>query len=170
MTRRLWPSHRPLIRVPTSPPARRNNAQFGELSEGAHLFLWGARHWMVAMLGRQCVPLSVMRVFELVGEPADFSDVAAVVLLAARDADRPLAIQPPCSPELSADEEALTRAIAAGIDPEVTRERLRALAGCRPTVALVRAAVRLASSFRAAGLAVTAEGPVFQRAENPLRA
>lgn len=148
------PRHHSSARPGAHPSATAAAPGLGDLSEGGHLFIWGVRHWMVALLCRTSVPLSVSRVFDLLGEPAAVSLLASFVLLAARDADRPLVVHPPCSGDLSADETALTLALAAGRDSRVARQRLGELVGCPPSASLIRSAVALATSFRAAGLEV----------------
>jgi hypothetical protein len=124
-----------------------------ELSDGGHLLIWGVRHWMVANLTGAHVPVTVRRVFELLGEPSALPLIAALLLLAARDADRPLVIHPPCAQELSPDEAALACAVAAGANSAEARRRLRCL-GCEASAALLRSLAVLAERFRTQGLAV----------------
>lgn len=124
-----------------------------ELSDGGHLLIWGVRHWMAANLTGSHVPLSVKRVFELFGEPSALPLVAALPLLAARDADRPLVVHPPCAQELSRDEAILARAVAAAANPAEARRRLSCL-GCDASAALLRTLAVLAERFRAQGLEV----------------
>ena len=50
--------------------------------------------------------------------------MVAMVLLAARDADRPLLIHPPCSGKLSIDEETIVRALAAFAEKSFAAARL----------------------------------------------
>jgi hypothetical protein len=124
-----------------------------EWSDGGHLLIWGVRHWMLANATRSAVPPSVQRVFEMLGEPSALSLLTALLLLTARDADRPLVIHPPCSQDLSADEFVLARAVAAGANPTEARRRLRDL-GCDASAALSRSLAALAERFRAHGLTV----------------
>jgi hypothetical protein len=123
-----------------------------DLSDGARLLIWGMRHWMVATVGAAPVPATVRRVFELLGG-SSWPMVAALLLLAARDADRPLVILPPCSPQLSADEDALTRAVSFAGNVGEARSCLR-LCGCNASAALLRALAALAERFRVNGLVV----------------
>lgn len=126
------------------------------MSDGGQLLIWGVRHWMVAMLQRRSVPVSVARSFDGASGANAYASLTAFVLLAARDADRPLAINPPCCQELSADEENIARVLTA-----LTRESspvalgfLRSLIGGEPSAALQRHAKRVADSFAAVGLTV----------------
>jgi hypothetical protein len=124
------------------------------MSEGGQLLIWGLRHRMVAMLQGRPVPLSVARSVDGAGGSDTYAALTAFILLAARDADRPLAINPPCCPELSADEENIARALAA-----LTRKStsaalgaLRALTGREPSAGLHRAASAIAERFSSVGL------------------
>jgi hypothetical protein len=136
-------------------------AVFGRMSEGGQLAIWGMRHWMVATQQGRAVPLSVSRSFESVGGPGIYAALTALLLVAARDADRPLAIFPPCCQELSADEESIARVLT-----ELTRDsstaalpHLRALTGRDPSAALLRHARSVAERFMSVGLRVgVAEG------------
>jgi hypothetical protein len=116
------------------------------------MLIWGMRHWMVATVGRGRVPVTVQRVFELL-DPSSLSLLAVFLLLAARDADRPLVIHPPCSSQLSADENGLARAVALAGDSYAAQRCLAAL-GCAASGALLRTLAALAERFRAGGLAV----------------
>ena len=118
------------------------------------MLIWGMRHWMAAMLQTRPVPASVMRSFETVGGTQAFRSMVAMVLLAARDADRPLLIHPPCSGELSIDEETIARALAAFAEKSFAAARLhlRVLIGGEPSAALERHALIVADCFRSAGL------------------
>jgi hypothetical protein len=127
-----------------------------ELSDGGHLLIWGIRHWMVANRASSYVPVSVRRVFEMLGEPAALPLLAALLLLASRDADRPLVIHPPSSRDLSADEDTLARAVAAGANAAQARRCLDRL-GCDASAALLRSLAGLAERFRSQGLAVAVE-------------
>jgi hypothetical protein len=129
------------------------------MSEGGQLAIWGMRHWMVATLQGRAVPLSVSRSFESVGGPRIYAALTALLLVAARDADRPLAIFPPCCKELSRDEETIARVLMA-----LTRDsthaalaHLRALTGAEPSAALLRHAKSVAERFRSVGLSVGVE-------------
>jgi hypothetical protein len=129
---------------------------FGRMSEGGQLAIWGMRHGMVAMLQGRAVPLSVSRSFDSVGGPRICAALAALLLVAARDADRPLAIFPPCCQELSTDEENLARVLTA-----LTRNssaaalaHLRAPIGGEPSAALLRHARIVAERFKTVGLMV----------------
>jgi hypothetical protein len=129
-------------------------AVFGRMSEGGQLVIWGMRHWMVATLQGRAVPLSVSRSFENLGGPRIYAALTALLLVAARDADRPLAIFPPCCQELSADEEQIARVLTA-----LTRNssatalaHLRTLIGGEPSAALLRQARAVAERFVAIGL------------------
>jgi hypothetical protein len=131
-------------------------AVFGRMSEGGQLAIWGMRHWMVATLQGRSVPLSVSRSFESVGAPRIYAALTALLLVVARDADRPLAIFPPCCQELSADEESIARVLTA-----LTRNstaaaiaHLRSLVGGEPSAALLRHAKSVAERFEAVGLCV----------------
>jgi hypothetical protein len=131
-------------------------AAFSHMTEGGQLLVWGVRHWMVATLQGRCVPLSVQRSFETVGGPRAYPSLTAFVLLVARDADRPLAINPPCCQELSADEENIARVLTALTrDSSVAALRqLRVLLGAEPSAALQRCASAVAERFKAVGLMV----------------
>jgi len=135
---------------------------FTRLTEGGQLLIWAMRQWMVAMLQRRCVPVSVMRSFETVGGARVFRSMTAMVLLAARDADRPLLIHPPCREELSADEERIAEVLAALRRGSITAARVHlcALIDDEPSAALQRHAQIVADCFRCAGLPVGIEGPV----------
>ena len=131
-------------------------AVFGRMSEGAQLAIWGMRHWMVATLQGRAVPLSVSRPFESIGAPRVYAALTALLLVAARDADRPLAIFPPCRQELSSDEESIACVLTA-----LTRDssaaalvHLRTLIGGEPSAALLRHAKSVAERFEAVGLRI----------------
>ena len=124
------------------------------MSEGGQLFLWGLRQWTTAIVCGGRAPVTVGRVLDF-GEPKAFSLIAVFALLAARDADRPLTINPPCAAELSSDEWTLVRALTA----ERACQRgasapLRGLIGANPTESLMRAAAAVTQCFAAAGVAV----------------
>jgi hypothetical protein len=142
-------------------------AVFARLSDGAQLLIWGVRHWMVAMLQGRTVPVSVARSFDEPGGSNAYASLTAFVLLAARDADRPLAINPPCCQELSADEENLTRVVTALTNdaPSAALGRLRSLTGGEPSAALQRHAQLVADRFAAVGLSVGIDETPF-----PIRA
>jgi hypothetical protein len=126
------------------------------MTEGGQLLVWGMRHWMVATLQGRGVPLSVQRSFETVGGPKAYPSLTALVLLVARDADRPLAINPPCCQELSADEESIARVFTALTrnSSAAAMRHLRALLGGEPSAALQRCAAAVAERFKAVGLVV----------------
>jgi hypothetical protein len=128
---------------------------FGALSEGAQLLTWAIRHLMVATLRREPVPISVLRVFESLGGASLARALTAVLLLAARDADRPLVIHPPCCADLSLDEQRLVAAICVD-DGRATRLGWRALLETVPSAALLREAAVVARCLRHAGVAVAA--------------
>jgi len=133
-----------------------NPAALRHLTEGGQLLLWGVRHWMVAMLQLRAVPPSVLRAFEVAGGGKLCEAMSAMLLLAARDADRPLVIFPPCSQELSCDEERLARILAAmtAESPRVAGGHWRALLGAEPSAALSRCARLVAEAFRCSGLRI----------------
>src|SRR5262245_54105080 len=83
---------------------------FSRLSEGGQLLIWSMRHWMVALVRNQRVPDAVLRSLAALGDASLFGAITALVLLASRDADRPLHVFPPCSSELSDDEQRLASA------------------------------------------------------------
>lgn len=126
------------------------------MSEGGQLLIWGVRHWMVAMLETRYVPPSVLRSFEAIGGSRFYRSLTALVLLAARDADRPLKIHPPCCGELSPDEEGIARVLAAltNDSPGAAAVHFRALLGREPSTALHRYAKVIAARFKAAGMTV----------------
>lgn len=114
------------------------DTRFDRLSEGARLLIWGVRHWMVALLSNECVPISVTRRFATTGD-GGFGAIVALTLLAARDADRPLRVFPPCCAELSEDEQRIAYAfdcVRLGSLP-AAREHLQRLIGRRPSCALL---------------------------------
>jgi hypothetical protein len=126
------------------------------MSEGGQLLIWGMRHWMVATLEARRVPLSVLRSFEAIGGARVYRSLTAMLLLAARDADRPLKIHPPCCGELSADEVEIARILAAlSNDTPAAAAHFRALLGREPSAALRRYAKLIAARFKAVGLGVT---------------
>jgi hypothetical protein len=86
-----------------------SEAGFDRLNEGTRLLIWGVRHWMIALLRDECVPKQVTRLFATAGG-SGFGAVVAMTLLAARDADRPLLVFPPCCAHLSDDERRLASA------------------------------------------------------------
>jgi hypothetical protein len=132
------------------------------MSEGGQLALWGMRHLMLALLQCRPLPLSVLRAFDVVGGARSSRALAALLLLIARDADRPLQIHPPCCRELSADEESIAAVLTAvtggglGLGP-----CWRALLDGQPSAALRRHARSIGEAFRAAGLRIElfAEAP-----------
>jgi hypothetical protein len=83
---------------------------FSRLSEGAQLLVWSMRHWMVALVRNQRVPDNVLRSLDASGDARLLSAITALVLLASRDADRPLHVFPPCCSELSEDEQRIASA------------------------------------------------------------
>jgi hypothetical protein len=87
-----------------------SDRRFSRLSEGGQLLVWSMRHWMVALVRNQRVPDNVMRSLATLGDASLFGAITALVLLASRDADRPLHVFPPCSSELSDDEQRLASA------------------------------------------------------------
>ena len=123
--------------------------------------LWGMRHWMVATLQDRGVPVSVLRAFEVVGGTAVYRQITAMLLLVARDADRPLLVHRPCCAELSADEESIARVLAAFTcdSAAAARLQLRALLGAEPSASLQRYASAVAESFRSVGLSVGIASP-----------
>jgi hypothetical protein len=125
-----------------------------QMSEGAHLMIWGMRHLMAATLQRRAVPPSVSRAFEPVGGSAVYRRMTALLLLTARDADRPLLIQPPCSPVWSADEESLARVLGALTRHSSALAQWRTLLGRAPSASLQRYARAVGESFSAAGLSI----------------
>ena len=86
-----------------------SEAGFDRLNEGTRLLIWGVRHWMMALLRDERVPTHVTRLFATAGDRG-FAAVVAMTLLAARDADRPLLVFPPCCADLSEDEQRLASA------------------------------------------------------------
>ena len=125
---------------------------FDRVSEGARLLIWGIRHWMVALLHDECVPVSVTRRFASAGDGA-FGAIVAMTLLAARDADRPLRVFPPCCAELSEDEQRIASAfdcIQGSL--AAAHEQLQRLIGRNPSYALLErlcdVSTRLTSSGR----------------------
>ena len=126
------------------------------MSDGGQLLIWGVRHWMVAMLQHRSIPVSVARSLDAAGGANSYASLTAFVLLAARDADRPLAINPPCCQELSADEENIARVLTALTKDSLPTAlvSLRALIGGEPSAALQRHAKLLADRFAALGLGV----------------
>jgi hypothetical protein len=126
------------------------------ISDGAQQLIWGARHLMIAMLQGRSVPASVSRSFDGAGDTNAYASLTAFVLLAARDADRPLAINPPCCQELSSDELNIARALCAFTKDSSSTAFgcLRALIGGEPSAALCRQATLLADHFAAVGLGV----------------
>ena len=133
---------------------------FGAMSEGGQLLTWAIRHLMIATLARQPVPISVLRVFEALGGARLSRALTSVLLLAARDADRPLKIHPPCCPELSFDEQGLIAALATaprGANPTPCGD-WRRLLGTAPSTALLREADVVGACFRLAGLPIDGFG------------
>lgn len=92
------------VRLPMSAPC------FSRLSEGEQFLVWSMRHWMVALVRRQSVPDSVLRVLDAIGRRDLFCTITLLVLLISRDADRPLQVFPPCCSELSLDEQRIASA------------------------------------------------------------
>jgi hypothetical protein len=130
-------------------------AVFARMSDGGQLLIWGVRHWMVAMLQRRPVPVSVARSFDSAGGANAYASLTAFVLLAARDADRPFAINPPCCQELSPDEENIARVLTACTkNSSSALGYLRALIGVEPSAALQRHAQLVADRLAAVGLGV----------------
>jgi hypothetical protein len=127
---------------------------FGAMSEGGQLLTWAIRHLMIATLARQPVPVSVLRVFDALGGARLSRALTSVLLLAARDADRPLNIHPPCCQELSFDEQGLIAALATAprnAGP-ASRGDWRRLLDAEPSTALLREADAVGACFRLAGL------------------
>jgi hypothetical protein len=140
------------------------------MSEGGQLLTWAIRHLMIATLARQPVPVSVLRVFDALGGARLSRALTSVLLLAARDADRPLKIYPPCCPELSVDERALIAALATapcGSAP-ASRGDWRRLLGAEPSTALLREANAVGACFRLAGLPIDALGAVTESHSVPV--
>ena len=131
-------------------------AAFGRMSDGGQLLIWGIRHWMTAMLQGRPVPVSVARPFDAASGANAYGALTTFVLLAARDADRPLLINPPCCQELSGDEENIARGLTAlSMDsPSAALVSLRALIGGEPSAALLRHAKLVAERLAAVGLGV----------------
>ena len=69
------------------------------------------RHWIVSSCATRRVPDNVIRSLDSLGDASLFGAITALVLLASRDADRPLCVFPPCSDALSLDEERIARAL-----------------------------------------------------------
>jgi hypothetical protein len=67
--------------------------------------------WLIGGARRAAVALSDSQCVSAVGNSGSMTAVLALLAVAARDADRPLRIHPPCAPELSEDEEYLARAL-----------------------------------------------------------
>lgn len=113
-------------------------AEIDRLSEGARLLIWGVRHWMVALLCNERVPASVTKEFAATGE-GGFGAIVAMMLLAARDADRPLRVFPPCCAELSEDEQRLASAFDCARQGSLAaaQDQLSRLIGRRPSCALL---------------------------------
>jgi hypothetical protein len=132
------------------------SAGFDRMSEGGQWLIWGVRHWMVAVREARYVSASVARSFEAIGGRRFYHALTALVLLAARDADRPLIIHPPCCAELSSDEESLARILAALTNgsPSAAAVHFRTLLGREPSTALRRYAKAVASRFKAVGMTV----------------
>ena len=130
---------------------------FNRMSEGGQLMVWGMRHWMVATLQARDVPVSVLRSFEAIGGARLYATLTAMLLIAARDADRPLLIHPPCCGELSADEEHITRVLAALTHDAAAAAAVhfRALLGREPSAALARNAKLIAGRFKAMGFGIS---------------
>jgi hypothetical protein len=140
---------------------RAPQAVFTRLSDGGQLLIWGIRHWMVAMMQGRAVPVSVARSLEAVGGASMYRSLTEMVLLAARDADRPLVIHPPCCHELSADEASIVRALSAypGGATSAACVHLRALIGGEPSGALGRSVQGVARAFHSAGLRIEVLDP-----------
>lgn len=110
---------------------------------------------MVATLQGRPVPLSVLRAFDGVGGARLSRTLVAMLLLTARDADRPLQILPPCCRELSADEEGIAVVLTAMTrEPAAMAAHWRALLGADPSRALLRHARAVGAAFKAAGLQI----------------
>ncbi len=133
-----------------------SRAVFARMSDGGQLLIWGIRHWMIATMRGRPVPISVARAFDGAGGANAYGALTAFVLLAARDADRPLAINPPCCQELSADEENIARGLTAltGDAASSALASLRALIGGEPSTALLRYAKLVAERFAAVGVGI----------------
>ena len=131
-------------------------AVLADMSDGGQLLIWGIRHWMVAMTHSRAVPVSVARSFDGAGGADVYASLTAFVLLAARDADRPLAINPPCCQDLSLDEENIARVLTAltkSSSPAAVGF-LRVLIGGEPSAALQRHAKFIAERFAEVDLTV----------------
>lgn len=126
-------------------------AAITELSEDAQLIVWSMRHCMVSTLQERVMPNTAQRACAPFGRTILYPRVTALLLLAARDADRPLLIHLPCIRELSPDEQRIARVLAAlthGTSPDAD---WRALLGRQPSASLDRHARALADGFRASG-------------------
>lgn len=137
-----------------SHPRRVSDVCFSRLSEGGQLLVWSMRHWMVALVRNQRVPDNVLRSLDSLGDASLFGAITALVLLASRDADRPLRIFPPCSDALSHDEEHIARALECfSCDaPLAARAHLGRLVGTRPSGALLERIRHVARRLRSAGV------------------
>jgi hypothetical protein len=130
-------------------------AILNDMTEGGQLLVWGMRHWMVATVQARHVPDSVLRSFDAIGGSRLYASLTAMLLIVARDADRPLLIHPPCCRDLSADEECIASVLAALThDSPAAAARFRALLGCEPSAALRRHAQWIARRFQAVGLGI----------------
>lgn len=108
---------------------------------------------MIAILHGRSVPASVSRSFDGPDSTNAYASLISFVLLAARDADRPLVINPPCCQELSSDEVNIAAALSALTrDSSCALGCLRALIGGEPSAALCRQAALIADHFAAVGL------------------
>ena len=127
---------------------------FSRLSEGGQLLVWSMRHWMVALVRNQRVPDNVLRSLADLGDASLFGAITALVLLASRDADRPLRIFPPCSDALTLDEEHMARALeyCSRNAPLAARVHLDRLVGTRPSGALLERLRHVARRFHSVGV------------------
>jgi hypothetical protein len=119
---------------------------FSRLSEGGQLLVWSMRHWMVALVRNQRVPDNVLRSLDAIGDATLFRAITALVLLASRDADRPLHVFPPCCSELSEDEQRIASAfdcVRAGALANASTHLTR-LIGRQPSSALLERVVEVA--------------------------
>jgi hypothetical protein len=127
---------------------------FSRLSEGGQLLVWSMRHWMVALVRNQRVPDNVIRSLDSLGDASMFGAITALVLLASRDADRPLCVFPPCSDALSLEEEHMARALEcfSRDAPLAAKVHLDRLVGTKPSGALFERVRHVARRFRSAGV------------------
>jgi hypothetical protein len=123
-----------------------SGASFSRLSEGGQLLVWSMRHWMVALVRNQRVPDNVLRSLDAIGDASLFGAITALVLLASRDADRPLHVFPPCCSELSEDEQRIASAfdcVRAGAVASASTHLTR-LTGRQPSCALLERVAEVA--------------------------